>query len=86
VYSKVVTERKAITGTFSKDPRVDEHGPMLLLVSKEGIVSVVENSVESSGAIVILDSVGKMCLNMEHGVQCIAIHPDFIENRYVSFY
>jgi hypothetical protein len=83
--AEVVTDRRAITGTFAPNPRKN-HKPMLMLVSKEGVVSVVENPDDSPDSFVILNLAGKMCTNTERGLQSITIHPEFAKNRYVYLY
>jgi Glucose / Sorbosone dehydrogenase len=83
--AEVVTSQRAISGTFAPNPR-NNWQPMLMLVSKEGQVSVVENPDDSPEAMVVLDLDGKMCTNTERGLQTIALHPKFEENLYVYLY
>ncbi len=80
-----VSDQNAISGTFAPNPR-NNWLPMLMLVSKEGTVSVLENPDDSQDFTVILDLDGKMCTNTERGLQTIAVHPQFEENRYVYLY
>eukprot|EP00536_Pseudo-nitzschia_multiseries_P014847 jgi/Psemu1/327687/estExt_fgenesh1_pg.C_7760001 len=80
-----VTSKNAISGTFAKNPR-NGWKPMLMLVNKSGKVSLLEDPDESSKSIEILNLESKMCTNVERGLQTIAIHPDFEENRYIYLY
>lgn len=81
----VVSHQNAITGTFAPNPR-NNWQPMLMLVSKEGKVSLLEDPDNSDDYSVILDLDGKMCTNRERGLQTIAVHPQFEENRFVYLY
>lgn len=84
--AEVVTSQSAITGTFAPNPRNDQK-PMLLLVHKKGIVSVVEDPDNSPDSILILDLDGKMCTDTERGLQTLAIHPKFgTDNHYIYLY
>ncbi|KAL3913617.1 MAG: hypothetical protein SGILL_006417, partial [Bacillariaceae sp.] len=79
---EIVAQDRAISGTFAPNPR--ENGkPMLLLSSKDGKLTVLENPDESDESMVVLDlgeTVG-LCENGERGLQSVAIHPEFnIEN------
>ena len=58
----------------------------MLLINKDGKVSVLEDPDESSDSTEILKLEDKMCTNVERGLQSIAIHPDFEENRYIYLY
>uniref|UniRef100_A0A7S4AAF2 PKD domain-containing protein n=2 Tax=Pseudo-nitzschia australis TaxID=44445 RepID=A0A7S4AAF2_9STRA len=80
-----VTSKKAVSGVFAKNPRNDWK-PMLLLVNKSGKVRVLEDPDESSDTTDILDIEDKMCTNVERGLQSIAVHPEFEENRYIYLY
>ena len=59
---------------------------MLLLVNKDGTVSVLEDPDNSSDSTEILKLKKKMCTNVERGLQSIAVHPDFEENRFIYLY
>ena len=80
-----MTSKNAISGLFAKNPRNDWK-PMLLLVNKSGKVSVLEDPDESSDSDEILDIEKKMCTNTERGLQSIAVHPEFEDNRYIYLY
>jgi glucose/arabinose dehydrogenase len=81
----VVSSQNAISGTFAPNPR-NNWQPMLMLVSKEGKVTVLEDPDNSDEFTVIIDLDGKMCTNTERGLQTIAVHPQFEENRFVYLY
>ena len=83
--AETVTSKNAISGTFAKNPRNDWK-PMMLLVNQGGKVSAVEDPDESSDTTEILDMDDKICTNVERGLQSIAIHPNFEDNRYVYLY
>jgi hypothetical protein len=80
-----VTSKNAISGVFAKNPRNDWR-PMLLLVNKDGTVSVLEDPDKSPHSFVILELEEEICTNVERGLQSIAVHPDFEENRYIYLY
>lgn len=80
-----VTSKNAILGVFAKNPRNDWK-PMLLLVNKDGTVSVLEDPDDSSDSTEILQIEKEMCTNVERGLQSIAVHPDFEENRFIYLY
>jgi Glucose / Sorbosone dehydrogenase len=86
--AEVVTNTKAITGTFAPNPR-NGNKPMLILVDRMGLVSVLEDPDNSPLSITILD-LGKrgtgMCTNYERGLQNIVLHPQFESNRLVYLY
>jgi hypothetical protein len=84
--AEVVTSVNAVTGTFAPNPRNNEK-PMLLLVHKDGVVTVVEDPDNSPDNVEILDLHGKMCTDTERGLQTIAVHPTFgIDNHFVYLY
>jgi Glucose / Sorbosone dehydrogenase len=83
--AEVVSSENAISGTFAPNPRSNGK-PMLLLGSKEGQVSVVENPDESPDATLILDLKDEMCHDTERGLQNIAVHPDFAVNRFIYLF
>jgi hypothetical protein len=83
--AEVVTDVRAIKGTFATNPR-NGNKPLLLLVSKEGQVYALEDPDNSPHAITILDLDGRMCTNQERGLQTIAIDPNFDKNRFVYLY
>lgn len=75
--AEVVSTAKAITGRFAPNPRNDGK-PMLLVVSKEGEVHVLEDPDSGNdGARKILDLSDSMCTNGERGLQSLAVHPQF---------
>ena len=59
---------------------------MLLLVNKDGTANVLENPDNSSDSTEILQIENEMCTNVERGLQSIAVHPDFEENRFIYLY
>ena len=59
---------------------------MLMLVNKDGTVSVLEDPDKSSDSMVILKLKDKMCTDVERGLQSIAVHPVFEENLYIYLY
>jgi hypothetical protein len=70
----------AISGTWVPNPRRDGH-PMILLVSKTGTISVVEDPDQPSDALEILAlDTTEMCSNGERGLQNAIPHPDFKTN------
>jgi Glucose / Sorbosone dehydrogenase len=85
---ETVTNTKAITGTFAPNPR-NGNKPMLILVEKKGLVSILEDPDNSPFSITVLD-LGKrgtgMCTNGERGLQNIVLHPQFETNRFVYLY
>jgi hypothetical protein len=83
--AEVVTDVRAIKGTFATNPR-NENKAMLLLVSKEGQVYALEDPDNSPVSSVILDLSDKMCTNEERGLQSIVIDPQFDDNKYVYLY
>jgi len=83
--AEVVSDQNAISGVFASSPKTGD--PLLLLVSKVGKVHAIEDPDSNfSKAKEILNLGGKMCTETERGLQSIAIHPDFTENRYVYLY
>lgn len=83
--AEVVTSKNAISGAFARNPRNDWK-PMMLLVNKNGIVSVLEHPDESSNTTEILRLENEMCTDGERGLQSVAVHPQFEENRYIYLY
>ncbi|KAL3926838.1 MAG: hypothetical protein SGARI_005483, partial [Bacillariaceae sp.] len=84
--AEVVTSKNAITGTFAPNPRNNQQ-PMLMLVHKSGVVSVLENPDDSPDTIDILDIGDQMCTDTERGLQSLAIHPQFgVDNHSVYLY
>ena len=85
--AEVVTNAPAVSGIFAPNPRNDDK-PMLMLVSKRGLVSVVENPDESPDSIEILDlgTGNRLCTNGERGLQSITIHPNFTDNLFVYLF
>lgn len=84
--AEVVTSVNAVTGTFAPNPRNNQR-PMLLLVHKDGVVTVVEDPDNSPDNFEILDLDGKMCTDTERGLQTIAVHPKFgIDNHFIYLY
>jgi PKD repeat protein len=84
----VVSEGSAVSGTFAPNPKSPNGGapPMLVLVSKEGVVTVVETPDTSEASRVILDLRGKICDNGERGLQSVVLHPNFVENNLVYLF
>jgi hypothetical protein len=83
---EVVTDTKAVTGTFAPNPRQDNK-PMMILNEKTGRVHVLENPDESPESIEILDLQSAVCTNGERGLQSTVPHPDFSDNRWIyAFY
>jgi Glucose / Sorbosone dehydrogenase len=80
-----VSSAYAIAGTFATNPRNNDE-PMMILVEKTGTVRVIEDPDNGGKEMVILDLEDKMCLNTERGLQTVAIHPNFKENRWVYLY
>jgi hypothetical protein len=75
----------AVSGVFAPHPQTGD--PILLLVAKSGKVhALLDPDSLSSKAPKILDLEGKMCTNGERGLQNVAIHPNFEENRYVYLF
>eukprot|EP00529_Nitzschia_sp_RCC80_P000751 CAMPEP_0113490068 /NCGR_PEP_ID=MMETSP0014_2-20120614/26853_1 /TAXON_ID=2857 /ORGANISM="Nitzschia sp." /LENGTH=886 /DNA_ID=CAMNT_0000383823 /DNA_START=218 /DNA_END=2878 /DNA_ORIENTATION=+ /assembly_acc=CAM_ASM_000159 len=84
-----VSSTYAIAGTFMPNPRSpaeDDNKQMIILVEKTGKVRVIEDPDNNSKSIEVLDLDGKMCLDTERGLQTVAIHPNFNENRWVYLY
>ena len=73
-----------VSGAFATNPKTGD--PLLLLVSKRGKVQAIENPERFSRGIEILDIGDKICTNGERGLQNIAIHPNFSENRFVYLF
>jgi hypothetical protein len=70
----------AISGTWAPNPRRDGHS-MILLVSKTGTISVLEDPDEPSETFAILDlDDTEICSNGERGLQNAVPHPDFETN------
>ena len=84
--AEVVTDVRAIKGTFATNPRNEDNTPMLLLVSKEGQVYALEDPDDSPVSTVILDLSTNMCTNEERRLQSIVIDPNFNDNRYIYVY
>lgn len=80
-----VSSAYAIAGTFAINPRNDWK-PMMILVEKGGAVRVIEDPDNGGDDILIMHLDDKMCLNVERGLQTVAVHPNFRENRYVYLY
>lgn len=80
-----VTSKNAISGVFATNPR-NGWKPMMLLVNKGGTVSVLEDPDDSSDSTEILELEDEICTNTERGLQSIALHLDFEDNRYVYLY
>ena len=84
--AEVVTSKNAITGTFAPNPRNIQR-PMLMLVHKSGVVSVLEDPDNSPETIDILDIGDQMCTETERGLQSLAIHPQFgVDNYFIYLY
>ena len=84
---EVVASTKAISGIFVPNPRSPTNQPMMILNDKNGLVHVLENPDESSDDMEILDLRGRICTNGERGLQSLAAHPDFAQNRWIyAFY
>lgn len=83
--AEVVTSTSAVSGVFAPNPRMNGK-PMLILISKEGKVSVLEDPDESPSSQTILDLSGNMCTETERGLHSITVHPDFESNPYVYLY
>ena len=81
-----VSSTYAIAGTFMPNPRSNSGRQMIILVEKTGKVEVIEDPDNDSKSIKVLDLDGKMCLDTERGLQTVAIHPNFDENRWVYLY
>jgi len=83
--SEIVSDVNAVSGAFAPHPQTGD--PILVLVSKSGKVhALLDPDSLSSKAPKILDLEGKMCTNGERGLQNVAIHPNFEENRYVYLF
>jgi PKD repeat protein len=82
--AEVVTSAPAISGTFVPNP--DGHHPILLLVHKRGKVTLLENPDVDSSSRTILTLEGNLCTNGERGLQSIAVHPEFVTNRFIYLY
>ena len=72
---EVVAQDKAITGTFAPNPKTG--APMLMLASKQGKISILENPDESDESMVALNIKDSICEDGERGLQSIAVHPQF---------
>lgn len=84
--AEVVTSKKAVTGTFAPNPR-NNRKPMLLLIHKDGVVSVLEDPDNNRTVMDILDLGDKMCTDTERGLQTIAVHPKFgTDNHFIYLY
>ena len=86
IVETVTSEARGTSGLFAPHPGDDKKPPILLIVEKEGKVTVLENPDESPTAKTILDLDGKLCTDGERGLQSIAIHPNFKNNRFVYLY
>jgi PKD repeat protein len=85
----VISSVKAIKGRFAPNPSAEDGRPMLLVVSKEGEVHVLEDveSTDGDDGRKILDLTDTMCTNGERGLQSIEIHPQFgTTNTWVYLY
>jgi Glucose / Sorbosone dehydrogenase len=83
---EVVTNTKAMSGTFAPNPRLNNK-PMMVLNDKNGRVHVLENPDDSSESLEILDLQDKVCTNGERGLHSIIPHPNFSNNRWMyAFY
>lgn len=84
--SEVVTDTKAMSGTFAPNPRLNNQ-PMMVLNAKNGRVHVLENPDDSPESIEILDLGGNICAFGEQGLHSMIPHPDFANNRWMyAFY
>jgi glucose/arabinose dehydrogenase len=83
--AEVVTSTRAVSGRFAPNPRKNGK-PMLILIAKEGKVSVLEDPDDSSTSETILDLSGEMCTETERGLHSIAVHPDFESTQYVYLF
>ena len=86
IVETVTSEARGTSGLFAPHPGDDKKPPILLIVEKEGKVTVLENPDESPTAKTILDLDGKLCTDGERGLQSIEIHPNFKNNRFVYLY
>jgi glucose/arabinose dehydrogenase len=80
-----VVARVAITGAFAPNPR-NNNKPMLLLSSKEGQISVLEDPDNSDRNFQLADLKSLLCTNGERGLQTILPHPNFAQNRFIFMY
>jgi Glucose / Sorbosone dehydrogenase len=78
---------RGLTGKFAPNPR-NGNKPMLVLLSKEGRVDVLEDPDNSPDSITILNlgHPGRMCTNRSRGLLSIAFHPNFEVNRFVYLF
>jgi len=86
IVETVTSEAMGTTGLFAPHPAGGTKPPILLVVEKRGQVSVVENPDDSPDARIILDLSNNLCTDGERGLQSIAIHPNFAENRFVYLF
>jgi glucose/arabinose dehydrogenase len=87
--AEVVAQTKATTGEFVPNPSRDDRRPMLVVINKDGEVHAIQDpdsGTDDGLKILDLTSTTKMCRNGERGMQSIAFHPNFINNRYVYVY
>jgi glucose/arabinose dehydrogenase len=83
---EVVASRDAIiTGAFAPNPRNNDKS-MLLLSSKNGVIYAIEDPDNSEDGVVVGDFSDAICTNGERGLQSIAPHPNFKENRYIYLF
>lgn len=81
----VASRDAIITGAFAPNPR-NNGKPMLLLSSKNGRIFAVEDPDNSEEDVVVGDFAGVLCTNGERGLQSIAPHPNFSENRFIYLF
>jgi len=83
-----VVKAPAVTGRWASNPRKNGK-PMLIIASDSGRLRALENPDESDETVTILDlrlEEQEICTNGERGLQSIAIHPNFDENRWVYLF
>ncbi len=85
IVETVTSKAKGTTGLFAPHP-ADNSKQILLIVEKAGKVTLLENPDESSDVTIILDLNGKICTDGERGLQSIAIHPNFMKNRFIYLF
>eukprot|EP00536_Pseudo-nitzschia_multiseries_P016937 jgi/Psemu1/292771/fgenesh1_pg.1302_\ len=89
IVETVTSKARGTTGVFVPHPAGNGNPPILLMVDKKGIVTALEHpddDNDNDDAKVILDLSDTICTNGERGLQSIAAHPRFEENRFVYLF
>lgn len=78
------SQGRYVSGAFAPNPK--DGDPLLLLISKNEVRVLEDLDSGSSKSKQILNLKGAMFKNGERGLENVAIHPNFKENRYVYLF